>query len=146
MAANQLRNRTTLRLCFLVAVLVLWCGAICLRLGYLQIFRYGTFEQKAVHQQLRTEEVSARRGIIYDRAGRELAMSVSVDSVFAVPADIPDLAGTISLISRITNSDPQEILARCKASRTFCWIARKADAETAERIRALNLHGIYFQK
>ena len=146
MAANQPRNRTTLRLYFLAVVLVLWCSAICLRLGYLQIFRYGTFEQKAVHQQLRTEEVSARRGIIYDRAGRELAMSVSVDSVFAVPADIPDLAGTISLISRITNSDPQETLARCKASRTFCWIARKADAETAGRIRALNLHGIYFQK
>jgi cell division protein FtsI (penicillin-binding protein 3) len=146
MAANQPRNRTTLRLYFLAAVLVLWCCAIGLRLAYLQIFRYGTFEQKAVHQQLRTEEVSARRGIIYDRAGRELAMSVSVDSLFAVPADIPDLAGTISLISRITGSDPHEILARCKASRTFCWIARKADAETAERIRALNLHGIYFQK
>ena len=146
MAANPSRNRTTLRLYLLAGVLVLWCGAIGLRLAYLQIFRYGTFEQKAVHQQLRTEEVSARRGIIYDRAGRELAMSVSVDSVFAVPTDIPDLAGTVSLISRITGSDPQEILARCKASRTFCWVVRKADAETAGRIRALNLRGIYFQK
>jgi len=146
MAANQPRNRTALRLYILTAVLVLWCCAICLRLAYLQIFRYGTFEQKAVHQQLRTEEVSARRGIIYDRAGRELAMSVAVDSVFAVPADVPDLSGTISLISRITNSNPHEILARCKASRTFCWVARKADAETAERIRTLNLRGIYFQK
>jgi len=146
MAANQPRNRTTLRLYLLAGVLVLWCCSIGLRLAYLQIFRYGTFEQKAVHQQLRTEEVSARRGIIYDRAGRELAMSVSVDSVFAVPTDIPDLAGTISLISRITGSDPQEILARCKASRTFCWVVRKADAETAGRIRALNLRGIYFQK
>lgn len=146
MAANQPRNRTTLRIYLLAGVLILWCCGICLRLAYLQIFRYGTFEQKAVHQQLRTEEVSARRGIIYDRAGRELAMSVQVDSVFAVPADIPDLAGTIALISRITKSDPQEILARCKASRTFCWIARKADAETAGRVRALNLRGIYFQK
>jgi cell division protein FtsI (penicillin-binding protein 3) len=146
MAANQPRNRITLRLYILAGVLVLWCFGICLRLGYLQIFRYGTFEQKAVHQQLRTEEVSARRGIIYDRAGRELAMSVQVDSVFAVPTDVPDLAGTISLISRITNSDPHEILARCKASRTFCWVVRKADAETAARIRALNLRGIYFQK
>ena len=77
------------------------CGAggICLRLVYLQIFRYGDFEQRAQHQQQRTIEVSARRGIIYDRDGRELAMSVSVDSVFAVPSEIPDLAGTISLIS-----------------------------------------------
>src|SRR5260370_23102386 len=73
-------------------------------------------------------------------------MSVAVDSVCAVPADIPDLAGTISLGSRITKADPRELLAKCKAARTFCWVARKADAETADRIRSMNLRGIYFQK
>ena len=146
MASNPSRNTSNVRLYLLAGVLVLWCCGICLRLVYLQIFRYGTFEQRAQHQQQRTVEVSARRGIIYDRAGRELAMSVSVDSAFAVPTEIPDLAGTISLISRITKSDPRELLARCKAGKTFCWVARKADAETAERIRSLNLRGIYFQK
>jgi cell division protein FtsI (penicillin-binding protein 3) len=145
-ASNPSRNLTDSRLYLLGAVLILWCGAICLRLVYLQIFRYGSFEQRAQHQQQRTVEVSARRGIIYDRAGRELAMSVSVDSAFAVPTEIPDLAGTVSLISRITKTDPRELLARCKAARTFCWVARKADVETAERIRSLNLRGIYFQK
>ena len=146
MASTSSRNLTDSRLYLLGAVLLLWCGAICLRLVYLQIFRYGSFEQRAQHQQQRTVEVSARRGIIYDRAGRELAMSVSVDSAFAVPSEIPDLAGAISLISRITKSDPHELLARCKAARTFCWVARKADTETASRIRALNLRGVYFQK
>jgi cell division protein FtsI (penicillin-binding protein 3) len=145
-ASNSSRNLTDSRLYLLGAVLILWCGAICLRLVYLQIFRYGSFEQRAQHQQQRTVEVSARRGIIYDRAGRELAMSISVDSAFAVPTEIPDLAGTVSLISRITKSDPRELLARCKAAKTFCWLARKADAETAARLRSLNLRGIYFQK
>jgi cell division protein FtsI (penicillin-binding protein 3) len=145
-AANTPRNRTNSRLYLLATVLVLWCGGICLRLVYLQIFRYGSFEKRAIHERERTEEVSARRGLIYDRTGRELAMSISVDSAFAVPTEIPDLAGTISLISRITKTDPRETLGRCKAARTFCWVARKADAETADRIRALNLRGIYFQK
>jgi cell division protein FtsI (penicillin-binding protein 3) len=145
-ASNSSRNLSNTRLYFLGAVLLLWCSAICFRLIYLQIFRYGSFEQRAQHQQQRTVEVSARRGIIYDRAGRELAMSVSVDSAFAVPTEIPNLAQTISLISRITKSDPRELLARCKAAKTFCWVARKADADTAARIRALNLRGIYFQK
>ena len=146
MAFNPSRNTTNTRLYLLAGVLLLWCCGICLRLVYLQIFRYGSFEQRAQHQQQRTVEVSARRGIIYDRAGRELAMSVSVDSAFAVPTEIPDLPGTISLISRITKSDPRELLAKCKAGKTFCWVARKADTETAERIRSLNLRGIYFQK
>ncbi|MBZ5574509.1 MAG: transpeptidase family protein [Acidobacteriia bacterium] len=146
MASNTPRESTKIRLYLLAACLLLWCGGICLRLVYLQIFRYGSFEQRAQRQQQRTVDVSARRGIIYDRAGRELAMSVSVDSAFAVPTEIPDLAGTVSLISRITKSDPHELLARCKAAKTFCWVARKADAETAERIRSMNLRGIYFEK
>jgi cell division protein FtsI (penicillin-binding protein 3) len=146
LATNTPRNSANKRLYLLGAILVLWAGAICLRLVYLQIFRYGDFEQRAQRQQQRTEEVAAKRGIIYDRAGRELAMSISVDSAFAVPADIPDLAGTLSLIARITKADPRELLAKCQAARSFCWVARKADAETADRIRAMNLRGIYFQK
>jgi cell division protein FtsI (penicillin-binding protein 3) len=145
-AASTSRNPTNNRLYLLAAILVLWCGGICVRLVYLQIFRYGSFEKRAIHERERTEEVAASRGIIYDRTGRELAMSISIDSAFAVPTEIPDLAGTISLISRITKTDPRETLAKCKAARTFCWVARKADAETADRIRALNLRGIYFQK
>ena len=144
--ASTPRNNANKRLYLLGAILVLWAGAICLRLVYLQIFRYGDFETRAQHQQQRTTEVAAKRGVIYDRAGRELAMSIAVDSVFAVPAEIPDLAGTISLIARITKADPRELLAKCQAARTFCWVARKADAETADRIRSLNLSGIHFQK
>jgi cell division protein FtsI (penicillin-binding protein 3) len=140
------RNSANKRLYLLGAILLFWAGAICLRLIYLQVFRYGDFEQRAQRQQQRTTEVAAKRGVIYDRAGRELAMSIAVDSAFAVPAEIPDLAGTLSLITRITQADPRDLLARCKAARTFCWVARKADAETADRIRAMNLRGIYFQK
>jgi cell division protein FtsI (penicillin-binding protein 3) len=145
-AANTNRNSANIRLYLLGSILVLWSAGICMRLVYLQIFRYGSFEQKAQHQQQRTEEVSAIRGVIYDRAGRELAMTVSVDSVYSVPTDVPDLTNTISLISRITKADPRELVAKCRAAKSFCWVARKADAETADRIRALNLRGIYFQK
>jgi cell division protein FtsI/penicillin-binding protein 2 len=144
--ASTPRNSANKRLYLLGAILVLWAGAIGIRLIYLQIFRYGDFLARAQHQQQRTTDVAAKRGVIYDRAGRELAMSIAVDSVFAVPAEIPDLAGTVSLIARIAKVDPRELLAKCQAARTFCWVARKADAEVAERIRSLNLSGIHFQK
>jgi cell division protein FtsI (penicillin-binding protein 3) len=145
-AANSPRNSVQLRLYLLGGILLVWFAAIAFRLVNLQIFQYGEFEARAQHQQQRTVEISAKRGIIYDRAGHELAMSINVDSGFAVPSEIPDLATTISLITRITKEDPREILAKCKASHSFCWVARKADAETAERIKALNLKGIYFEK
>jgi cell division protein FtsI (penicillin-binding protein 3) len=145
-AASTARNSSSFRLYVLAGILVFWCSVICLRLVYLQVFRYGTFEQRAQHQQQRTEEVSAPRGIIFDRNGQELAMSINVDSVFAVPSEMQKPASTISLIGRITKQDPRELLAKCEAAKTFCWLARKPDPEISARIKALNLHGVYFQK
>jgi cell division protein FtsI (penicillin-binding protein 3) len=145
-AASNSSNSSRSRLYALTAILCLWLVAICLRLVYLQVFCYGDFERRALHQQQRSFDLSPRRGIIYDRAGRELAMSIDVDSAFIVPTETPDLANTVSLVTRITKDDPRVVLADCKAHKTFCWVARKADAETAERIRSLNLQGIHFQK
>lgn len=145
MAATS-SNETRLRLYALSGLLLFWVIAICLRLVYLQIFCYGDFQHRAQHQQQRSFDLSPKRGVIYDRAGRELAMSIQVDSAFVVPTETPDLANTVSLVSRITGDDPRVMLADCRAHKTFCWIARKADAETVERIKALNLQGIHFQK
>ena len=134
------------RLYLLGGLFLLWFGVICLRLVYLEVFCYGEFEQRAEHQQQRSINVSAKRGIIYDRQGHELAMSIQVDSAFAVPTEIPDLPNTLSLITRITGDDERMVLADCRAHKTFCWVARKGSAETIERIRSMNLQGIHFQK
>ena len=146
MAASTSSNGARFRLYALSGLLCLWLLTICLRLIYLQIFCYGDFERRAQHQQQRSFDLSPKRGVIYDRAGRELAMSIQVDSAFVVPSEAPDLPNTISLITRITKDDPRVVLADCRAHKTFCWVARKADAEVVERIRALNLQGIHFQK
>ena len=145
MAASTSSNGARFRLYALSGLFCLWLLAICLRLIYLQIFCYGDFERRAQHQQQRSFDLSPKRGVIYDRAGRELAMSIQVDSAFVVPSETPDLPNTISLITRITNDDPRVVLADCSAHK-FCWVARKADAEVIDRIRALNLQGIHFQK
>src|ERR1700677_4367958 len=134
------------RLYLLGAILLFWCVVISGRLIYLQIFRYGSFVKQAEHQQQREIPLSAKRGVIYDRAGHELAMSVLVDSAFAVPSEVKDLPTAVSLITRITGEDHNVVLADCRSHKTFCWVARKADDETIERIKSLNLQGIHFQK
>ncbi len=115
-----------------------------MRLVQLQIFDYAQFSQKKTHEQDRVIDVSAKRGSIYDRFGKELAGSESVESAFVVPKDVPHLADTLSLIARITHEDPHQLLARCH-NKPFCWVARKADSETTKRIRDLGLSGIFFQ-
>lgn len=146
MAGNSTTsNGAAKRLYFLGGFLFLWLIAIIFRLVNLQVVKYGEFEQRAQKQQQRTIDVSPRRGIIYDRNGHELAMSVNVDSVFAVPSEIPDQANTAHLLARILRVDPSDLLAKMKSSHSFCWIARKLDPDVSARIRALNLRGIYFQ-
>jgi cell division protein FtsI (penicillin-binding protein 3) len=145
MATDSSLGKNT-RLYLLGAILLFWCAAICGRLVYLQIFRYGSFVKQAEHQQQREIPLSAKRGVIYDRAGHELAMSVLVDSAFAVPTEVKDLPTAVSLITRITGEDHNVVLADCRNHKTFCWVARKADDETIERIKSLNLQGIHFQK
>jgi len=141
--SNPGKNR---RLYLLGGMLLFWCAAICGRLVYLQVFRYGSFVKQAEHQQQRAIPLSAKRGVIYDRAGKELAMSVLVDSAFAVPSEVKDLPTAVSLITRITGDDHNVVLADCRNHKTFCWVARKADDETIERIKSLRLQGIHFQK
>jgi len=139
-------NGATKRLYILGAILFLWVFAVIFRLVELQVVKYGEFQQRAAKQQQRTIDVSPRRGVIYDRNGHELAMSVNVDSVFAVPSEVPDQINTAQLLSRVLKVDSKSLLAKMKSSHSFCWIARKLDPDESERIRALNLRGIYFQQ
>src|SRR6202050_4195172 len=145
MGSNSSSGKNS-RLYLLGAVMLLWCVAICGRLVYLQIFSYGRFVKQAGHQQQRAIPLAAKRGVIYDRAGHELAMSVLVDSAFAVPTEVKDLPTALSLITRITGDDYNVVLADCRAHKTFCWVARKANDETIQRINSLKLQGIHFQK
>ena len=131
MASDSTSGKNS-RLYLLGAILVLWCVAICGRLVFLQIFSYGKFVKLAGHQQQRAIPLSPKRGDIYDRSGNELAMSVQVDSAFAVPSEVKDLPTAVSLISRMAGDDPNVVLADCRAHKTFCWVARKADDETIE--------------
>ncbi len=145
MASNAGPNPNR-RLYYLGGFFVFWLLAISLRLVALQVVHYGDWMQRASRQQQRSIEVSPRRGIIYDRNGHELAMSINVDSVFAVPSEIPDPDNTAALVGRVLHMPAPEIAAKIKGAHNFTWIARKVDADESQRLRAMNLRGIYFEK
>src|SRR5262249_61115087 len=83
---------------------------------------------------------------IYQRRCNEMYMTVSVDAVFAVPSEVPDIHATAQILGRVLKGDSSEIENRMRASRAFAWVARKVDNAMSARLRALNLKGIYFQK
>ena len=132
-----------------------WALAITVRLFWLQVVHHSEYVERAQKQQQRTFEVAPRRGILYDRNMRELAMTVQVDSIYAVPNEIDDkdkatLARTLAGITHVDPADGQtsekEIEKRLDNGHGFAWIARRVTPEVAARVRALNLDGVYFQK
>src|SRR5579859_7938520 len=134
------------RLFILAGFFAFWFLMICARLVWLQVVDYGDYTQRAVRQQQRSIEVSPVRGNIYDRRGNELAMTVQVDSVFAVPSEIPDIHSHAQILGSILKDDPGDIEDRMHASHAFVWLARKIDNVTSTRICSFNLKCIYFQK
>jgi cell division protein FtsI (penicillin-binding protein 3) len=142
----QTAQNSNKRLLILAGFLSFWFLAICVRLVWLQVVCYGDYTQRATRQQQRSIEVAPVRGNIYDRTGNELAMTVNVDSIFAVPSEIPDVHSTAQILGKVLKSDASEIEDRLGNSKAFAWVARKVDNATSARIRSLNLKGIYFQK
>jgi cell division protein FtsI/penicillin-binding protein 2 len=141
----DLRSSRT-RLLIVAGLIAIWTGAALGRLGYLQLFRYGEYYSRALHQQRSIVEVGARRAEIFDRNLNALAMSVPVDSAFAIPSEIADPDMVARLLAKVLDVSPEEIATRLAGSRSFAWIARKLPPEKVQRITAMNLRGIYFQR
>ena len=76
-----------------------WASLIGFRLFWLQVVRHAEFQERAQKQQQRTFEVAPRRGVLYDRNLHELAMTVQVDSIYAVPTEIDDKPTTAHLLA-----------------------------------------------
>jgi cell division protein FtsI (penicillin-binding protein 3) len=140
------QDRAHVRLLILAGVALFWMVAVFGRLSYLQLFRHGEYLARAQRQQQRTVEITPKRGTIFDRNRKPLAMSIPVDSAFGVPSEIVDEHLAARLLSGVVGKPQEELEARFESSRSFVWIARKLPPEKAEAITALNLKGIYLQK
>src|SRR3984893_2198660 len=141
----DLRSPRT-RVLIVAGLIAMWTGGASGRPAYLQLIRYSEYYSRAQHQQRLIVEVGSRRAEIFDRNLNALAMSVPVDSAFAVPSEISDPDMVARLIGKVLDVSPDEIATRLAGSHSFVWIARKLPPEKAERIAAMNLRGIYFQR
>ena len=141
------------RFWIICALFLFWAVTIATRLFWLQIVRHADYVERADKQQQRTFEVAPRRGVLYDRNMRELAKTVQVDSIYAVPSEIDDQQAAARTLAGIVHLDPEDkqtredqIAHRLGEGKSFAWVARRVTPEVSAKIHALNMKGIYFQK
>ncbi|MDR1685072.1 MAG: penicillin-binding protein [Desulfovibrio sp.] len=127
---------------FFVAI---W-GALWARAYYLQMVMGPEYAAMARKQHTTKETVRGMRGRITDRNGNVLAMSLECDSVRADPSRIQDKNDTALKLAAALDMNADKILNAVNGGKQFAWLKRKADFQTAEKVRALKLPGIYLEQ
>lgn len=132
------------RLIFVAGCFFAWAGLILARLWIIQMERGPEYAERAERQHQSRIELNPKRGTIYDRSGRILAINVDVPSIYAVPDSIADPAAYARALDPLLDLDQAEIERRLSRRSSFAWLQRKIDDELRAKIKALNLPGIDF--
>lgn len=119
MSLPQANEKTMVKraLHVLIFIVVLGFGACAIFLGYVQLGLGEEYRAKAEDNQLRDSEISAERGVIYDRNGKELAKSASAWKIVIYPNKLSESENATELvIKKLTDIlDMEEDTVRAKA-------------------------------
>jgi len=135
----------------------LLCGCILLALGfligrvaYLQIINPDMLVRQGDMRSLRVQEVATSRGMITDRSGRPLGVSVPVKAIWADPKELHD-AGGVTLdnrwkaLSDALNMPLDQLASRINANpkMRFIYLARQVNPDLGDYIKKLKLPFIH---
>jgi stage V sporulation protein D (sporulation-specific penicillin-binding protein) len=147
---SQLVVRRRVAYLFLLATgcLVFLAG----RLFWVQVVRNSFLTSHALEQRLHPVPIDPRRGAVYDRKGEKLAVSISADAVYVVPAEIakdPAKAKQKAelVVRRLVQllhleGQEQDILARILRHSSSEWIKKKVAPAEARAVRDAELPGV----
>jgi cell division protein FtsI (penicillin-binding protein 3) len=108
----------------------------------LQVIHQGKLEAKANSQHLKTINILAERGGVYDRNFSELGITVKADSVYADPSRIGDPEAVAERIASLISTDRRSVEKKLSARRRFVWLKRQIDLTGEERAALANIEGI----
>ncbi len=113
---------------------------VAFRLYDLMVTNYGYYANLALRNQTRTTQVTADRGMIYDRNMNILACSQSVENIYLDPHELKQSKADLGAISRklgeLLMLDPAWIEKQGQdITKRYKQIAARVDEETASKIR-----------
>ena len=112
------------------------------RLAYLMIVKSDYYYQKAEALHERERSIKAKRGVIYDRNGIELAGNKPVCSISVIHAQITDPEEVIKQLCLVLDLDREEVEEKVSRNSMREKIKSNVEKETADRLRKMNLDGV----
>lgn len=138
---------TRIRYVFLVVTIILIIAIA--RVFYIQVFSYKKLNTLAESLWSRKLPISADRGKIIDRKGRELATNITTTSLVVIPNQIKDKEKTAASLSSILKSDYKDMLKHVSKKTSIERVhpeGRGLSYDIAEAIDSLKLDGVYLVK
>mgnify|MGYP004577020799 FL=1 len=132
-------RKKILILAVLLLFVFLFLGA---RLAYLMVVKADYYYEKAEDLHDRERSIKAKRGVIYDRNGVELAGNEPVCSISVIHSQIEDEQAVITTLSQALDLDEEEVSKKVKANTIREKIKSNVDKKTADVIREKNLAGV----
>lgn len=128
-----------------ILMLLGWVG-VGLQLFAIQVVDAGEYRDRALGQRQREVVLAADRGAIFDRNGRQLAVTIKSWSVIANPHQVEDPVITARLVSAALNTDPEAIEEKLRRDSGFVFLARQLEEPEIEDLKALDLSGIFLEE
>jgi len=120
-------------------------GAIGAKAMVVQIFRGPWLSQKAADQYEASFQPYGKRGTIYDRNHREMAVSIEVTSIAAHPQQMENHRAAAKALAAKLKLKEGALYRQLSSQKAFVWIKRQASPKETEAVKALNLSGIVFK-
>jgi cell division protein FtsI (penicillin-binding protein 3) len=134
-----------------VFVCLMFCSLVG-RAAYIQIIEPDKLRHESDMRTLRTTSNQVQRGLITDRNGDMLAVSVPVRAVWADPKVVHDKNGFTDMrrwqaLADVLREPIDEILSRVRSNpaKRFTYLKRQVTPAVAEYIEQLQLPGIYLK-
>jgi cell division protein FtsI (penicillin-binding protein 3) len=125
-------------------------GLLAARVAQLQLFSGDKYTNLAAASTVREVPLNAERGSIFDRNGRDLALSIRRTTIYADPKFVADPLATAKALAPLVKVDEQTLLQRLsdkgtpEQPRRFVYIARTVSDDVASAVEAAKLPGIGF--
>lgn len=127
------KKRIRIMLFIVIIIFIL----LLIRLFWIQVIQGKRLSQMAQEQQKLDREISAKRGIIYDRNGEILAMSASSEMITINPNNIPKEKKELVArkISEVLETDYEKILKKVNRNSSIEIIGKKIEKEKSNILR-----------
>lgn len=139
------------RFYFALGMLALVFGSLVARAAYIQVIEPERLIMEGDRRSLRAETNDVQRGSIMDRNGRELAISVPVETVWADPLRVHEGNGLADrerwlALAEVFRVDINSLLSKVNdPNRRFVYLERKVTPAVAEFVRQLKIPGVYLK-